>query len=208
MLLLVEGRKNLSDWYLKSIDLFLRCGHSHDRCYHWSKQNYWLHSHHMNAFTSLGWTDELWSDQCLWLSTSTSPNLRGTGSVFPCNLCYRPYICIIALLAAWSLCITGNQSNTVFGKLVPHAFSARLALAFAALSVNNIKNESLTQTTFPEISVRVGPFAWLVLAQSNSCLVVAVQWIWWGSRHSQDFLTMSCKSDHFKKAHKCILFMS
>ena len=37
----------------------------------------------MNAFMSLGWLDELQSNQCLW--RNTSPNFGGTGGDFPCK---------------------------------------------------------------------------------------------------------------------------
>ena len=49
-----------------------------------SKPNYWLHHHHVNAWTSLGWIDELRFGQC-W-RWSTSPYFRGTGSDFPCTV--------------------------------------------------------------------------------------------------------------------------
>ena len=46
-----------------------------------SKSNSWLHSHRVNTSTSERWTDEVQSDQCLWLNTS--PNFGGTRSGFP-----------------------------------------------------------------------------------------------------------------------------
>ena len=40
------------------------------------KSNYWLHSHHMNPFTSLGWIDEL---QAIWpiLAAEYFPRFQG-----------------------------------------------------------------------------------------------------------------------------------
>ena len=39
-----------------------------------------IYSHHMNAFTSVGWTEEVCSEQWLWCSTF--PNFKGTGTDF------------------------------------------------------------------------------------------------------------------------------
>ena len=62
--------------------------HSLDSCSHWSK---WRQTKllitqlsHQCFHIYLGWTSELWSDQCLW--RSTSPDLGETGSNFPWKL--------------------------------------------------------------------------------------------------------------------------
>ena len=40
----------------------------------------------MNARTSVGWTDELRSDQSLWQSPEYLPKIQGTESEFTCKV--------------------------------------------------------------------------------------------------------------------------
>ena len=59
---------------------------------------------------TIGWGCRFWQKHSLWYKLKGVKIGMIAEKCIP-SLCYRPYICIIQLIATWSHCINGNQSE-------------------------------------------------------------------------------------------------